>query len=287
MSNAAEARDKVGPDSRPLVNAGLRMLRPVVRLFIGKMSFGAFQDIARQLYVEEARRKMSREQPNARVTQSALAVLTGLDTRLIANFMEQPPELGMEHVSQESALLHRWNTDPNFQDPDTGEPATLLVHGPGRTFQSLVMGTLGRNVTVKPVMERLTASGNIEQPDRYTVRMISRHYSPINQDDEAFFDVASRSLHRLGMTLTHNYEVDASEDKWLQQARWSRRIRESELPEFRQALRELLESQLDECERKIDHLEPENEPDSSVLAGMECFYWEQVDSANEDSRGGD
>jgi len=287
MSNAAEARDKVGPDSRPLVNAGLRMLRPVVRLFIGKMSFGAFQDIARQLYVEEARRKMGREQPNARVTQSALAVLTGLDTRLIANFMEQAPELGMEHVSQESALLYRWTTDPNFQDPDSGEPATLLIHGPGRTFQSLVMGTLGRNVTVKPVMERLTASGNIEQPDRYTVRMISRHYSPINQDDEAFFEVASQSMQRLGMTLTHNYEAENKDDKWLQQGRWSRKVPEQKLPEFRASLRELLERQLDECEQAIDTLEPDTAPNDAVIAGVGVFYWEQANHVDEESRGGD
>ena len=287
MSNAAEVRDKVGPDSRPLVNAGLRMLRPVVRLFIGKMSFGAFQDIARQLYVEEARRKMSREQPDARVTQSALAVLTGLDTRLIANFMEQPPELGMEHVSQESALLYRWTTDPNFQDPDTGEPATLLIHGPGRTFQSLVMGTLGRNVTVKPVMERLTASGNIEQPDRYTVRMVSRHYSPINQDDEAFFEVASQSMQRLGMTLTHNYEAENKDDKWLQQGRWSRKVPEQKLPEFRASLRELLERQLDECEKTIDTLEPDTAPNDAVIAGVGVFYWEQANHVDDESRGGD
>ena len=286
MSNAAEVRDKVAPDSRPLVTAGLRMLRPVVRLFVGKMSFGAFQDIARQLYVEEAHRKMRREQPNARITQSALAVLTGLDTRLIANFMEQPPELGMEHVSQESALLHRWNTDPNFQDPDTGEPATLLIHGPGRTFQSLVMGTLGRNVTVKPVMERLTASGNIEKPDRYTVRMVSRHYSPINQDDETFFDVAGLSLQRLGLTLTHNYEAGEDEDKWLQQARWSRKIDEDKLPDFRKAMRELIEKHLDECEDTIDQYENKNDPESATLAGIQYLYWEQSASKDE-TRGGD
>ena len=287
MSNAAEVRDKAGPDSRPLVNAGLRMLRPVVRLFIGKMSFGAFQDIARQLYVEEARRKMQREQPTARITQSALAVLTGLDTRLIANFMEQPPEFGMEDVSQESALLYRWSTDPNFQDPDTGQPATLLVHGPGRTFQSLVMGTLGRNVTVKPVMERLTASGNIEQPDRYTVRLVSRHYSPINQDDEAFFEVASQSMQRLGMTMTHNYEAENEDEKWLQQGRWSRKVHAQQLSEFRSSLRELLEKQLDQCEQKIDTLEPDAVPDEAIIAGVGVFYWEQLNQVDEVSRGGD
>ena len=57
------------------------MFRKVVRLVIGTVSLPALMDILKAIYVEEAQKKLERE--GARPTRSAIALMTGLDTRVV------------------------------------------------------------------------------------------------------------------------------------------------------------------------------------------------------------
>jgi len=57
------------------------VLRRIVRLVIGTISFPAVVEMLRSVYVEEAQKKLLRDGTNP--TKSALALVTGLDTRVV------------------------------------------------------------------------------------------------------------------------------------------------------------------------------------------------------------
>ncbi len=67
----------------------LRVLRPLIRLMVGNITFPAFLNMTKTIYVEEAERKLRQRDPNARITKSSLALLTGIDTRAISQVIDQ------------------------------------------------------------------------------------------------------------------------------------------------------------------------------------------------------
>src|SRR5690606_8861009 len=153
-----------------------RVFRKVVRLVIGTVSLPALVDILKAIYVEEAEKKLIRE--GAKPTKSALALMTGLDTRVVTQVLEQNLDTTIQNqsVNPENALIDMWSSDPYFQNPETGQPALLPVAGKGKTFQGLVLRSIGRNITVKTVMDRLLSSGTVRLVDgeTETVELISQ-----------------------------------------------------------------------------------------------------------------
>jgi len=134
-------------DSGALTNAVGLLLRRVVRLMVGTVSFPALVEILKTLYVEEAEKKINRT--GAKPTKSALALLTGLDTRVVSAVVQKDYDLTLEpkNICAENALLDMWNIDSFFLDDETNEPLILPIEGRGRTFQGLVLRSIGRNIT--------------------------------------------------------------------------------------------------------------------------------------------
>ena len=60
-----------------------RVFRKLVRLVIGTFSLPALTDILKAIYVEEAQKKLERE--GSKPTKSAIALMTGLDTRVVSS----------------------------------------------------------------------------------------------------------------------------------------------------------------------------------------------------------
>ena len=148
-------------DSASLTNAVGLVLRRIVRLMVGTISFPALIEILKTLYVEEAERKI--ERTGSKPTKSALALLTGLDTRVVSAVVNRDYDINLEpkNICAENALLDMWTNDPFFSDQETGQPLILPIEGRGRTFHGLVLRSIGRNITIKTVLDRLLASGNI------------------------------------------------------------------------------------------------------------------------------
>ena len=78
-----------------------------------------------------------------------------------------------------------WTSDPFFQDPETKQPVALPIVGKGRTFQTLVLRSIGRNITVKTVIGRLLASNNVRVVQEHVekVELLSMIYSIISLFD--------------------------------------------------------------------------------------------------------
>jgi hypothetical protein len=242
-------------DAKSITHFLSRVFRKVVRLVIGTVSLPALVDILRNLYVEEAQKKLERE--GSKPTKSAIALMTGLDTRVVSALLEQEEgELQAQNVNPEHALIDMWSSDPFFLDPETGKPASLPIVGRGRTFQTLVLRSIGRNVTVKTVIGRLLASENVRvvQDDVEKIELLSLIYSPISSDKAKQTEVGLIEASRVLAAVIHNMRSEP-DVRVPQQGRWTYRLDPKNYKEFRKRARTLLEKQIKEGELLLEEFE--------------------------------
>jgi len=63
------------------------LFRKIVRLLIGTISYPVLVELLKSLYVEEAEKKLIRS--GSKPTKSALALITGLDTRVVSSVLKE------------------------------------------------------------------------------------------------------------------------------------------------------------------------------------------------------
>jgi len=258
-----------------LASAIERVIRPFVRLIVGRISCGFLVQQIKRIYIEEARRWIEKNDHHGRVTKSKLAMLSGLDTRTISAIESQgasPEECTVGDLCAEAGVLYRWTSNPEFQDAD-GLPRNLSIMGKSRSFQSLVSSTIGRNVTYQTVLERLLESGNVEIEDDEFVRLVSPYYQPVKASEQTIIDAGSVSIGRLTETILFNLEASEKSDRLLQQDRLSRRIPKKDLPELKTKARDLTERQILEMETLIDSYEIEGNAEDQCLFGIGWYQF--------------
>lgn len=269
-------RDKVGlpDDATSITHILSRVFRKVVRLVIGTVSLPALVDILKAIYVEEAQKKLVRE--GSKPTKSALALITGLDTRVVSSVLSQNLDstIQTQNVNPENALIDMWSSDPFFLDPDTGKPARLPIAGRGRTFQGLVLKAIGRNITVKTVMDRLLDWGsiNVNSGPVDTVELVSRTYLPLSDDRVKQTEIGFLEASRVLSAVIHNMNSE-TDYRVPQQGRWTYRLSPNRYKEFRAKVRALLEQQIKEGESLLEQFEePKKEP-GQLTVGIGWYQW--------------
>lgn len=261
-----------------LVQAIVRMIRPLVRFSVGRVSCTALVNLVREVYVEEAKHYLKRQNPERKVTRSALALLCGMDSRAIAAFEENVNKsYSASDVSSPGYILEIWNKDEDFQDSRTGGPAELLIHGPHGTFQRLVSRAAGRAVTPQTALDSLLESGNIELNEQGThVRLIDPIYKPVKDSEKTAIEAGSLAVNLLGKSIVHNTNRHTrNQPPWLQQDRWSYRIPCERLPLVRTEIRQVLERHIQEIEIHLEREETETEKGAECSVGIGWYYWEE------------
>ena len=260
-----------------------RVFRKLVRLVIGTVSLPALTDILKAIYVEEAQKKLERE--GSKPTKSAIALMTGLDTRVVSSILDQSLKETIQNqsVNPEHALIDMWSSDPFFQDPETGKPAALPIVGKGRTFQTLVLRAIGRNITVKTVISRLLASGNLRvvQEDVEKVELLSMLYSPISDDRAKQTEVGLIEASRILTAVSHNMRAD-SDNRVPQQGRWTYRLNPKRYKDFRQRARVLLEKQIKEGESLLEEFEEATKQPGQITVGIGWYQWSDHEPGEEE-----
>jgi len=252
-----------------------RIIRPFIKLIVGRVSCGFLIQQLKRIYIEEARNWIERNDPNGRVTKSKLALLTGLDTRTISSFEESsisPSEARLGDICAEAAVLETWNSDSKFRGSDD-KPRLLPMLGRGASFQSLVTSTVGRNVTAQTVLDRLLESDNVEVVDDNFVRLVNPFYQPIKESEGVLIDYGSLSASRLLETVNHNLNCDDRGDRRLQQNRWSTRIRRSDLPKLEEEMRQIVERQIVEVEDLLIRYEQSDSGPDMTSFGIGWFFF--------------
>lgn len=268
------------PHTEKFVYAILRLLRPIARLVLGRMTGTLLLDLMRRVLVEEACRKLE-DDNDGRVTLSEVALLTGIDSRMVKQLMTTPPSCTEADISREAMVLFRWCNDSDFADPQSGQPADLLMFGPGATFQGLVSRVAGRNVTVQTLLERLEKNGNVEVINEHWVRLVSHYYNVIEDDEEPMLESGSFAIANLGKTISHNLDHRGEmAQKWIQQQRWSTSLPIERVAELRQQLDNLLRQQVGEATQVIETHESTKVTElNEVMVGVGYFYWECSDQS--------
>ena len=174
-----------------------------------------------------------------------------------------------------------WANDTFFKDDD-GKPAILPLEGRGRTFQGLVLKAVGRNVTVKTVIDKLIASENIRLIKGATesVEMVSQYYSPLSSDRAKMTDIALYESSRVLSAVIHNMTTE-SDLRVPQQGRWTYRLSPNNYVEFRKEARRLLEKQIKEGEALLESFEEEKKGPGQLTVGFGWYQWGGHDSDEE------
>jgi hypothetical protein len=260
-------------DARSITHYLGQVFRKVVRLVIGTVSLPALVDILKNLYVEEAQRKLERE--GSKPTKSAIALMTGLDTRVVSALMDQDDgNAPTPSVNPENALIDMWSSDPFFVDSETGNPSRLPIAGRGKTFQGLVLRSIGRNITVKTVMDRLLAWGSIRviHGDIDTVELVSQIYLPLSDDRVKHTEIGLLEASRVLSAVIHNMKSEP-ETRVPQQGRWTYRLNPKNYREFRKRARKLLEKQIREGESLLEEFEESAKDNDQVTVGLGWYQW--------------
>lgn len=259
-----------------LIDAVSRMLRPIVRLAIGRISCNALVALIRAIYVAEARAYLEAQNPARRVTRSALALLCGMDGRAIQQYEEaSDKDYSASDLCSEAAILDLWQSDEDFVDSETGLARELLVHGPQGTFQRLVSRAAGRAVTAQTALDRLLESGNVAlNADGTHVRLVNGHFHLGARPERGGIEAGSLSFNRLGRAVNHNIHRHPNEPGWLQQDRWTLRVPVSRLDAFRAEVRALLLAQIQQIETCLDSEEGRRNEGPLSAVGIGWYYWE-------------
>ena len=167
-----------------------------------------------------------------------------------------------------------WSSDPFFQDEDSGKPAALPISGRGRTFQGLVLRSIGRNVTVKTVMDRLLAweSIQVNRGNIDTVELISKTYLPLSDDRVKNTEIGFLEASRVLSAVIHNMN-SKPELHVPQQGRWTYRLDPNKYKLFRQSIRQLLEKQIKEGESLLEEFEEPTKQPGQLTVGIGWYQW--------------
>ncbi|MDX1459560.1 MAG: DUF6502 family protein [Xanthomonadales bacterium] len=275
MTGSAEkSRQGTPGDTNAVAEVLATLLRKIVRLLVGTISFPALVEMLRALYVEEGRKKLVRD--GSKPTKSALALVTGLDTRVVSAVLANDcsTQLERQQVSPEITLIDMWSSDPFFQNRETGEAAILPVEGRGKSFQGLVLRAIGRNITVKTVLDRLLASNTVRlvEDEIPRVQLISLEYTPISNDRAELTDITFLEASRVISAGIHNMN-SPREERVPQQGRWTYRLSKANYKKFRRKARLLLQRQIKEGEELLEEFEEPKKGPDQLTVGIGWYQW--------------
>ena len=275
MSNKSQSKNKgTLTDTLSITEMIPFLLRTIVRLLVGTISYPVLIEILKAIYVEEGQKKLIRS--GSKPTKSALALITGMDTRVVSSVLANNCDttINPQQISPEFTLIDMWCSDPFFTDPSTEGPAILPVEGRGKTFQSLVLKAIGRNITVKTVLDRLLKSNTIEilNGDTQEVKLLSRTYTPVTSDIAKLTDITFLEASRVMSAGIHNMNA-VPEERVPQQGRWTYRLAPERYKEFRKEARLLIRNQIKEGEDLLEKFEEEKKQPGQLTVGIGWYQW--------------
>lgn len=260
------------------------VVRNFVKILIGKISLVRLQQLVQSIYVEESENYLKRERPDREASLTALAVLTGADTRKLTQVRnsdtyrrphhEAPGFLG--DVTPESSVIELWTSNPRFTDPKTGAPRVIDLWGEEASFETLVREAIRtRGVTVQSIARRMQKNNLVELHDDDTVELKLTTFAPLELrqkigEIKLGLDAAG---HLLG-TVHHNLTAGDADGRLFQRGSWTHRLR----PEDREALKAAVSKHLGRCDDKardiLERYEDKDASDERLTAGVGLFYFE-------------
>jgi hypothetical protein len=197
-----------------LERAVSRLLRPLFRILVRQgMPFGAFEKLAKKIYVEVAMNDFGI--PGKKPSISRASILTGLTRKDVQSLVALPAErgsVGDEHHNRASRVLSGWVRDTDFADADAdGEPRALDAEGE-RGFATLVRRYSG-DMPARAVLDELLRVGAVRRRGDGRIELLARAYVP-RLGDEQKLHILGRDVGELIGTIDHNLQHGAVDPRF-------------------------------------------------------------------------
>lgn len=166
-----------------LIVALRRLLRPLVRLLIKQgISVPEVAEVIKHVYVETATREFQVSARRPHVSQSRIAVLTGLTRkevrRIVNSTLRSEPEFRTE-ANRLIRVLQAWHTESDFLGP-YGVPLDLRWQSEEKdapSFMELVRRFSG-DMSAKEVLRELIRAGAVVELEPGNYKVLRRDYEP-------------------------------------------------------------------------------------------------------------
>lgn len=261
-----------GSDYAELLPRMRQLLEPLAGIAVGRVPYDVLVDLLKDALIEVAEEQLLREDPARRITKSALALKTGIDSRHIsARTCEAAEDQDMTHPF--SSLLAMWAWDAEWQD-EAGRPLELPIYGGGKSFQTLVNRNVGKNVSYSDVMAHLLKSGNIERAGERALRIVDPYFkygvSELETGRFNFYGNLSRGLAYCIRERLASPEFDPVPNSVLVLVE---SIPADRLSALAEEMGEILLRHADETGDKMDEYEDNNADGPTYSAGVGNFFW--------------
>lgn len=221
----------VATKSQQALNAAVgHLLRPLFRVLLRQsMSFVAFEELAKRVYVEVAMNDFAIEGKKPSISRAS--ILSGLTRKEVQRLLAEP--LGYEGDSGErynraARVLTGWTRDSEFLSED-GEPRALPFDG-DTGFAALVRRHSG-DMPARAVLDELVRVGAVRQREDGSYELIARAYVPQRSASDKL-SILGADVADLIATIDHNMEHGADDPRFQRKVMYHA-IPVTALPAFR------------------------------------------------------
>ena len=263
------------------------VFRKLIRLLIGKISLKKLQEMIQVIFVEEAEVNLKKEKPGKNVALSALAVVTGIDTRTLTRIKGKESYLKPFHeekrflreITPECSVLDVWESSETYKDPKTGKPIILAINGPKPSFESLISDSNStRGVTVRSFLQRLEVSKSVVvDKTKNSVRMIDKRYTPFGSEAQTeTARIGMAAVGNLVETVAHNLEAPTQNgESFYQRGCWTNRLNKDDSKRLRELVKNFLTKTDEKVRKLMKPFEQNVTGQDQVTAGVSLFYFEE------------
>ena len=274
MQRKSATKPRVG---QALTAAVERVLRPLFRILLrNHMSFKAFVDIAKHVYVDVAAEDFGI--PGKKTSVSRVALLSGLTRKEVQRLLEAPvvddAETG-ERYNRAARVVAGWVRDVEFSDAN-GNPKVLAMQDGSASFAELVRRFSG-DIPFRAVLDELLRVGVVEKAGDETIRLKTRAYVPESGDVDKL-NILGTDVSDLVATIEHNLQHGAA-DPFFQRKVMYDNVPVEALQEFRRMSGAQAQSLLERLDKWLSQHDRDTRPGTGgtgqVRTGIGIYYFEE------------
>ncbi|MBX3608036.1 MAG: hypothetical protein KF788_22375 [Piscinibacter sp.] len=222
--------DAVTQTHRALTAALRQLLKPLFRVLLRQsMSFVAFEELAKRLYVEVAMNDFAIEGKKPSISRAS--ILSGLTRKEVQRLLAEPGGYegdSGERYNRAARVLTGWTRDSEFL-ADDGEPRALPFDGE-TGFAALVRRHSG-DMPARAVLDELVRVGAVCQREDGSYQLIARAYVPQRSPSDKLA-ILGADVADLVATIEHNMEHGETDPRFQRKVMYHS-IPVTALPAFR------------------------------------------------------
>ncbi len=190
-----------------LPKAVIHILKPIIRILMrNDISHAEFSALAKQAYIDVAHKYFSI--PNKKMTNSRVAVLTGINRKEVLRLSRIKEEQGntLEGTpNRAKRVVNGWLNDPEFLDSDNN-PLILSIKGSDNSFSELATRYSG-DITIGAIIDELERIGVAKRLNNEQIQLIAKAYIPQTGELEKI-DILSTCVTDLLSSAVYNLDAD-------------------------------------------------------------------------------